>query len=301
MREIAQKGAAAAVPAAPAAAGSALPLWAGIALAASVLIAVTAGSYLFFASVQADNTNKVAKQDDPPPAPQPKEQPKIEPEKVEIPRLSFEIAQLRDEPARQELAKALRNGKPVRFEVRVKDAGAAVSRLNTIFKDNGFGLILDAGAKKAPGGKKVEYLVYMEDVLPYELTMILQQLGREEMESGPNFTSVALHDFTVDNREQVASLLHVPVEQLTPPARGSTRDKSGWGGIFLPGTSPKKGDPDKKAPPAAVPERLAMAFALADSGPPSMPSDEVRRFLQARRAPRPGTLQVVFVLHEASV
>jgi len=109
---------------------------------------------------------------------------------------------------------------------------------------------------------------------------------------------MVLSPISANDRVQLATLLHTDVKQLQPPQP------------ILPamtlGTPPAPGNPPTAVSAAGQggdqrknAERLALALPYNPVGPQPH-SSEVSRFFSNRKEPRPGTMQVILVLREAT-
>ena len=99
--------------------------------------------------------------------------------------------------------------------------------------------------------------------------------------------SVLLNPMSTEDHKEIAHLLGVTPAQLQPPI--VLRDPP----IFVP--KDKQGKEDGKVKPAPKgPRGFAVVLAQAGAGK----ANEIRRLLNSRPAPRPGTVQVYLVLHE---
>jgi hypothetical protein len=176
------------------------------------------------------------------------------------------------------------------LDVPTANTAKAVERFEKAFETAGIPLLIETGAtaslaKKLP---KVSYILYAEDLRQEDITHILQHFGVGEATStsGSAVERMVMKSLTDNDRKNVANSMRVAVEKLAPA-------KS------LSGDLPTLVD----APPAmtntgalvALPPR---AFLMTASGADPQKSEELRRFLTARRALRPGTVQVVVLIHE---
>jgi hypothetical protein len=201
----------------------------------------------------------------------------------------FALRDLRDGGLRPRLEQELRHDPAWHLDVATADPAGTVGRLEKVFKTRGVPLHIDPRVstsltKKLP---KITYVVYAENLRPEELTAILEQVGHVG-----RVDSALLNPMSAQDRGRLAKMLGVTVASLQPIS----------GPKFplleaIEGPDRDKGKGDSKAGPAPK-QAGGYAVVLAQAGIRS--PNEVRRFLNSRRAFRPGTVQVYLVLHEAS-
>jgi hypothetical protein len=244
------------------------PSWVGLAIAAAVLLAVTASSYFCFAHLRgrAARSAAVAEGNQPEPA-------------------GFRVAlrELERAGQRSRLAAELHKDTAYHLSLTCRDSRKAVEGLQRAFRSRGITLVVDAqaGTGQEPRGG---YLLYAEDLLPEELTAILQQLGA----SGSRAEAVVVNAMTGEQRQSVARLLGVAPEKLAP-AKAAVPSPA-LSEMIIEGRQAGQAA-------AAAPERFAVVLAANASGGPG---SEIRDRLRLRQPQRPGTLQVIFVFDQAS-
>lgn len=273
-------------------AASSLPNWLGLALAASLLLAMTALSYLIFSGRLGNS------QEQPILVEQKPEKPTVQP-----PLMQFTLTQWQEEETRQQLKDNTRRENALQLDLNCRDNAEAVSRLAQALKHNGIEVVVEAEADQdIKDRKKTSYILYVDNVQPYEVLTILDHLRQEQQEKPTPVDSVTVNLLAQNNRARVASLLGLSEDQLQPAEKLDPTQ--------LPMPALDTGittKPVQKAPASkgnsspASQERLAVVLP-AEIGPEANParSSQIQRFVQARRSPRPGTLQLVFVLHEAT-
>jgi hypothetical protein len=251
-----------------------IPTWAGLAAAAAVLLAVTAGSYLYFSGTQTlPEADRLARPD------------------FAVPETGYRFAlrDLRDGGLRPRLEQELRRDPAWHLDLATADTSGTVGRLAKALSARGVNLHIDPRARVSMKKRlpKTTYVVYAENLRPEELTAILEQVGH-----GGRVESVLLNPMSAHDRGRLAKTLGVTVASLQPVS-----------GPKIPlleaieGPDRDKGKGGNKAEPAPR-EAGGYAVVLAQSGANNL--REVRQFLNSRRAYRPGTVQVYLVLHEAS-
>lgn len=277
------------------AAGAAAPFppWLGLALAASVLVAVTLGSF-FFARTNLFHKDQVVVQ-----LPKKDKLPNAKPK----PRLSFSVAQLGEEKSRDKIAKELNKESAFRLEMQCKNGHKAVKRLAKLLKGNGIDVVIEKNADKSLKEKKGRtYIVYMENVLPYDVSTLLYDLGKGEVQMPSSVTQVALFDMSDEQRGEVAGLLGVSADKLKPPEASNKGKKKIDLLETIPAPARKKNSTGaEKSAPAGSKHLAVVLLSSADPSASPSSSEEVQRFLATRGRPRPGTLQLVMVLHETAV
>jgi hypothetical protein len=290
-------------PASSAAAPASVPLprrvgWLGWGLAAAVLLMVSGGSYLLVSTML-----KGSPQSGPGPLVinLQKDKDSLEPKKTtdpmvanliegvfsnfgkEIPEIGTRIA-LKDLDAQQ-----LRKETAIRVDVSMRNnPRESVDRLAEAFRKTGIKVLVDGSAKAGlkKGKSRTEYLVFAENINADELANILRQLN------GQVSDSVLLNPLTAEHRQQVAGLMKVEASKLQPTPFIDIKiiPKNLTDG----GKKVKKGDTNPVVTPA--PDRFAVVLATTPGS--GGLSNEVRQFLNSRHGNRPGTLQVVVVLHQ---
>jgi hypothetical protein len=228
------------------------------------------------------------------------------------------LAELDQDTGRQALLKDLRKEPAYRMESPCKDSLKAFDRLKAALTASGIGLVIDqtAQARMTASARltklKTNFVLYVEDVTPEELVQLLQHAAVEDRKAektkkgDTQFEAVVVNAMTDADREELCKLLGVKAKKLPdPPATGPlgvdvrkplsektgddiAKTLTGQGGVPRP-------EPGKS--PVKPPERLALAMPY-NPVRPRPDSPEIKRFLAARKPPRPGTVQVLLVLRE---
>jgi hypothetical protein len=201
-----------------------------------------------------------------------------------------------------------------RLEMPCRESAVAFEHLRAAFKARGVGLLIDqvAQARLKQPRLRTNFVLYAEDLLPDELAAILHQVGGEDRKAAAKHKGEAQFDgFVVthmgeDDRKELSKLLGVEPRQMQTPHPGAPL-----------GLDPKKplsevtaeqvaqalsgqgssSRPEAGKPAAKAPEHLALVLPYNPVGPrPGSP--EVKRFLDSRKPPRSGTVQVLLVLRE---
>jgi hypothetical protein len=319
---------------APAVRRLALPDWAGLAAAAAVLLAVGLGSFLYFARTPPDATLvKASEPQDGPergPAPPkekdngtaiaaakvtPPEQKSVdppEPERLNMPLVHNEetkpaaaaadvitqetplpgmemfmphvvappFALLEDVRALQadKLRQQFGSEPALRIELPCADTARGFRRLQSALKDAGVAVAIDAAAQNRLDKPRLRsnYVIFVEDLTADELARLLARVGSEDKKAAEakpkpdgQFSKLVVNRLGDADRKELAVVLHVEPRQLQ--------------------TGPDR--PGKGA------ERLALAVTYNPERPKAN-SPEVKRYLDNRKPPRSGAVQVLLVLRE---
>jgi hypothetical protein len=216
------------------------------------------------------------------------------------------LRDLAGETGRTKFLAELRKDSAYRIELPCRNATRAFDRIQAALGTHDVGLIVEqaALARLRQPLWKTNYLFFAEDVTPEDLAAVLLEanvLDHKGKPSEAQLGDLVLTRLSKDHRKQLSDLLGVdPV--AVPPASGPL------------GTDPHRPLPeltasqvgDKLSGPAGKgasagggpgrpPTRQALALAYNPVRPrPGSP--EVRRFLDARKPPRPGSLQILLIL-----
>jgi hypothetical protein len=201
-----------------------------------------------------------------------------------------------------------------RLEMPCRESVVAFEHLRAAFRARGVSLLLDqvAQARLKQPRLKTNFVLYAEDLLPEELTAILQQAGSEDRKAAarhkaePQFDGFVVTPMGDDDRKELSKLLGVEPRQMQTPHAGAPL-----------GLDPKKplsevtaeqvaqalagqgssSHSEASKPAAKAPEHLALVLPYNPVGPrPGSP--EVKHFLDSRKPPRSRTVQVLLVLRE---
>jgi anti-sigma factor RsiW len=275
------------------------------AAAAAVLLAASAGVYLVTRSPETVNNMVAANGEDKHQTPSADHGPAIAalvegtsgafgtPVPAERAGKQFAFTELKEEKAVAELAKTIGAAKAVHLEVAVKDRAQAVQQLDKALRGQNIKLLVDRVAEKKLNDPAVrtEYVLYAENVTPTELTALLGSLAE-----GRTFETMTVSTATGDDQQQVALLMGVERKQLEAPpmiVADPFQKVIPKDNVSQPGIASTQ----KQAATPAAP-RTALVLANENREPGARLSSEVQSFLQARRQARPGTLQVIVVIHQ---
>jgi hypothetical protein len=272
---------------------SGVPAWAGLAAAAAVLLAVTAGSFLYFREAQAPGEMAALGPFDLPTPPR-----TVPGEEIPLPRTPLALGDFGRKEVRTRLAADLRKRPAHRLDLETGHTSRLVERLTGAFEANHIRVLIAPPARESLKKKhpRVTYVVYAENLRPEELTAVLVLLGTASgagPKAGPD--GLLIDPMSAEDRGHLSRLLGVSPDELQSPKtpRPPIRELP----IHDPEGKPEK-EPKQAIPAPKAPDRFAVV--LHAEGGNSSASVEVRRFLSSRRAHRPGTVQVYLVVQEAS-
>jgi hypothetical protein len=199
----------------------------------------------------------------------------------------------------------LANGIAFRVELPCKDATRAVDRLRAALADRKFGLVVDsiAVARLKKPTFKHDFALFLENVAPPELADLLARVGVADRAPPPGKKSpeprfegaVVVTAMSRWDRHELKGLfggidpLAVrPAIPASPPTVDIHRPLTEGTEAAVSATLEGKG-----VPRPTVAENVALLLPLATTRTPSV---EVKRFLEARKPARPGTVQAFVVL-----
>jgi DNA-binding NarL/FixJ family response regulator len=217
---------------------------------------------------------------------------RFSPERVEAGPRPFikELQLIQQDGVRAELLDFLKHGDGFRIELPSGNGTQALDRLQAACKDQKLTVLVEPTAQRRHKmtQAKTNYVLYVENLSPEELTALLQSVAAEDHKS-PRFTGLV-------------------VRQLT---RTDDKVLSGWLGIDVNELAPAKGDgPLGTDVTRPLPEQTAdqIAKALVKGGEkqvlvmaynpvePTKNSPEMKRFLDSRRTAKPDAVRALIVL-----
>lgn len=223
------------------------------------------------------------------------------------PKFDFEMPQSRltnhvvrdldqDSP-RQQLLVELKKDPAYRLELFCLDTIKAFERMQAAFKTQNIKLQIDAEAQLRLKYKQpVSFAFLLEDVTPDELVKLLQSLGEDRKQFG----NLLVSPLAASDLDELAKMLGVQPAQVPPrkknpqgvdirrPLPETTAAQVAQ--ALSPGASTRPSEGSKSAG-TKTPERPALALAYKVAA-----SREARLFLDTRKEPRPGALQILLVL-----
>jgi hypothetical protein len=174
-----------------------------------------------------------------------------------------------------QLAREVTEKKAVQFDITVKDNFVAMDRLKSALSAHKIEILSDPNAAKAlKDKKKVDYLVYVENMTPDELTRMMQDLSKNDTTgmggSVPSpYQKVIVKPITKNENQKLASLLGLEPSKMATPNNTKPEPMKDW--------------------------RKAVLLPLSASG---QPSAQVGEFVNQRRTPQAGTVQVLIKIHQ---
>jgi hypothetical protein len=231
--------------------------------------------------------------------------------------LTLSLGELNRDEQKKRLRLGLEKGTGYHIELLCRGNGHALERLRAALSSQRIGLLVDAAAEARlkQGRTEDDYLLYAQEMTAAQLASVLERLASDDKEaeekrrgSGEfeNFTVCAL---AVEDSRVVAAFLggdplflpapglrgplvtdpHKPLpERAAAPANRSS--------LAAPGT-PRSGLDRALAKP---PEHSALLIPYGPGRPKAITSNPVRQFLNNRKPPQQGAVQVFLVLRHAS-
>src|SRR5262249_27342526 len=160
---------------------------------------------------------------------------------------------------------------------------------HAVLKAHNVGLTIDpeAQARLKQPRLHTNLVLYAEDLTADDLVKLLQQLGAEDRKAEAKkrgdgqFDALVLTRMGKEDRKELSELLGVDPKQVTQTLSGQ-------------GSTPR---PDPNKPAAKAPDVQALVLPY-NPVRPRPGSAEVKRFLEARKQPRTGAVQLLLVLRE---
>jgi hypothetical protein len=219
------------------------------------------------------------------------------------------VGDLDREPARKSLLAELDKDNNFRIELPCQHGTKAFERVQKAAAAVRLGLIVEKQAQERIKLKwRTNYVLYIENVTPAELTRLLRQIGVEDRKLAAGKPAEAQIDRLVLTRlsaqqhKELSTLLGIDPTTTVPAAPGPL------------GADPRKplsdataqqvtqalagqGTPRPQAGKKAEkpPEQFALVLAY-NPVRPAPGSAEIKRFLESRKPTRPGTIRVLLVL-----
>jgi hypothetical protein len=225
----------------------------------------------------------------------PEDKPELLPDPIRIAPLHMAFNELAEPPKRARLVRQLQTESAVHLTVTVRHNVKALAQLEDVLKGQGINPIVDARtqANLQKGQGNADYFVYAENVSAEELETILRQLAgqpKNEPAQKDIFESMVVTSLSQAHRQNLSELMGIDASDLDAPVRHDV-----FKDTFIEG--PRDKSPKTSPGPLARPERYAMVLAgdLSKGGS----SAQVKSFLAKRQQHRPGTVQVLLVIHQA--
>jgi hypothetical protein len=264
-----------------------IPRWLGVAVAASVLVAVGMATFLLtgvllrprsdpfmvdvLAAAAANFADPVADEDI----------------GVQLP-----WAQMEEGPVQLRLVQELKKQPGFWFDVPATNDARAVDRLTAALKMTGIVVLMDNSTKVnlVKHQPNMRYALYAENLTQEEVARVFQNLAKAEQQATTPMVlnCMLMTEINEAKRTTLAAAMHVEPKLLDPTSKG----------LSLPNIIADPAGPNVKLDlPGKVQERLAMLLTLTNAGNPAA-SPQLREFLTKRQGLRQGTLQVVMLIHE---
>lgn len=217
------------------------------------------------------------------------------------PRLAlvFKLRELEPEKIRKLLRDDRRHDNAYRIELDCRASGKALERLQAAFRAYAVRLIVDHdAADRLKRGLRTNFILYAENLMPDELEKFLQRLGQDDRQAEAKkrgdgqFERVVVNPMQPADHKQLAKLLGVD-----PTRWHAERPKSPLGVDVRKPLADQTADQVVQSlkGQGAPGDRPALVLAYNPVRPrPS--SKEVKLFLDERKEPRSGSVQVLFVL-----
>jgi anti-sigma factor RsiW len=240
--------------------------------------------------------------------------PKMELFQPRTPEVALPLIQKFAELDVAKLKEELQKDSGFRLELPCGESVHAFERLQAVLKAHNMGLTIDPEAQARLKQPKLHtnLVLYAEDLTAEDLVKVLQHLAVEDRKAEAKkrgeglFDALVLTRMSKEDRKELSELLGIDPRQVQPPKVNSpqgmdpkvpltettlnqvTQTLTGQGGT--PRSDANK--PAAKAPDAQV---LVLPYNPVRPRPGSA---EVKRFLEARKPPRSGAVQLLLVLRE---
>jgi hypothetical protein len=285
-----------------------VPSWLGIAVAAAILVMISAGSYWYFSPQRAERVPAIAAKGT------------VDPLAGQIVEgtlgkfgqtgIRFAAKDLAEQATMTRLENELRQDNAFHVDLAVQDNGVAVQRLANTLRDSGIKVLMGAGTERVlkQHQKNTSYVLYAENLSPEELAQLLEQLGRSVNPAAQGgrkeaaVEQVVVDLMTEEHRQKLSKLLGVLPVTLEPAKKKPNDPPTDLLNKKLIAGNAKGQGSQPNAPKAGAQpdDRIAMVLAVtADATVSPADLSEVKTFVSLRREQRPGTVQVVLIVHEA--
>jgi hypothetical protein len=228
------------------------------------------------------------------------------------PPVVLRMRDLDQEAASRRLIDELRQDVAFRIELPCGNAARAFERLQTVGRGLRIGFLADSVAlpRLRAAAPRSHFAIFLEDVTPAELARLFAAIGAEDRKGlAKRPPDVQFHEHLVlarmnrSDRKELADLLGietaipVPPRSLGPLGTDPTKSLSDLTAAQVGDSLAGQGSPRPELGKSAVPTPNQIGLVLAYGPQRSRPhSAEVKRFIEARKPPREGTLQVMLVL-----
>jgi hypothetical protein len=236
----------------------------------------------------------------------------FQPERVRMVALPV-VVPLREigiEANRDKLLRELRDDAAFRVELPCQNATRAFEKVQSALRSHGVGLVIEQTtlARLRQPLWKTNYVLFAEDITADELHAVLREIAATDGKARAGeaqFTAVVVTHLSKGHRKELSDLLgvdpepisadqarplgvdpHKPLPEVTAGQVANALSSGAGQGGATSGT------------PAVPVTRQALALAF-NPVRPRQSAPEIRRFLDARKPARPGSLQLLIVLRGA--
>jgi hypothetical protein len=218
----------------------------------------------------------------------------------------LKVASLEQEAGRKQLLGELAKTRDFRLELPCRSGNRGCESLQAAAKTLGVNIVIEptAQARLKRPQTPTSYALYVEDLLPEEVVRLIHLAAQEDRKGRKpgehQFDHLVVTRMSGQDRKELTQLMGVdptiaakgsmgidprtPLEDIT--ARQVVAALAGQGGTPRPETG-------KAVPKVPQHHALLLAYEPTRADPKSA---EVKRFLDMRKPPRPGTLRVLLVL-----
>jgi hypothetical protein len=214
------------------------------------------------------------------------------------------MSDLDKEAELKKLTEAGHKEKALRVELPCRNGSQALLKLQTAWKAQHANLVVEAisQARLKKPELKTNYLLYINDIQPEELSELLKQVGGEDHKAKAaeqQFTAVVVRGMTKQDHKELTDLLGYepsPVPPMgtgplgTDPRRSLADDTAAQLVRTMDGPRPEPGKPAVK-----MAEYQTLALAWTPVRPPKGAID-IKHFMDGRKPSRAGSIEVLLVL-----
>jgi hypothetical protein len=217
-----------------------------------------------------------------------------------FPPAIFRVLDLDQPASRQALVADLKKANAFRMELPCKDGNKATERLQAVLKERKVSLTVDpvAQSRLTKTQWKTSYLLLVDNVLPEELADLVARFAAADHKiepkkpAEPQLNRLVLTRWTRMDQKDLAD--HLGADPGSPPA---LKVPGPLGTDIHRPLSDQTAEQVGKALDGNKAHPECQALLVAYTGSRILtPSAEVKRFLEARKQPRPGAVQVLLVL-----
>jgi hypothetical protein len=212
----------------------------------------------------------------------------------------FQLRDLNQPGPEQRLHDLVHKETACRIEMNCLASLPALQRLKSALLYQGVRLLVDQAAQDRLRRRlRTNYVVYTENVAPAELTRVFFRLSEEDRQAESSrrgagqFERVVANPMQTPDRQELSRLLGADPSKLQP-----NRPKTPLGVDISKPLADQTADQVVKSlrGQGSPTERLAIVLPYNPVRPHPTSSKEVKRFLDSRKEPNPGTVQVLLVL-----